>query len=71
MGLDIRIPIGLLFVILGILLTFYGLITVGNEDLYKRSLDINVNLWWGLVMFGFGTLMGVAGWRKTASSPPG
>lgn len=57
MGLDIRLPIGLLFAILGGLLTVYGAFTFGDTDLYKRSLNIDVNLWWGMVMLGFGVIM--------------
>ena len=45
MGLDIRIPIGLMFTALGLLLAGYGLL--GDPGLYHRSLGININLWWG------------------------
>ena len=55
MTLDIRIPIGLLFAILGALLVGYGLIS--DPAIYQRSLGININLWWGLVMLLFGGLM--------------
>jgi hypothetical protein len=55
MGLDLRIPIGLLFVILGAILALLGLF--GDPAVYQRSLGINVNLWWGLVMIVFGGLM--------------
>ena len=57
MGLDIKIPIGLMFGILGLLLTIFGLTTLGNEELYRRSLDININLWTGIVMLLVGGLM--------------
>jgi hypothetical protein len=62
MGLDIRLPIGLLFTILGVLVTVYGLIS--DSAIYQRSLDININLWWGLVMLAFGAIMTFAGRRK-------
>jgi len=55
MGLDIRLPIGIMFSILGTLLTVYGL--VSDESIYQRSLNININLWWGIVIFGFGLMM--------------
>jgi hypothetical protein len=55
MGLDIRIPIGSLFVILGALLAGYGL--VSNPAIYQRSLGININLWWGAVLLAFGLAM--------------
>lgn len=48
MGLDLRFPIGLLLGIIGALLTAYGLIS--DPQVYQRSLGINVNLWWGLVL---------------------
>ena len=55
MALDLRIPIGLLFGLLGILLAVYGLAT--GSDVYQKSLGINVNAWWGLVMIVFGAAM--------------
>jgi len=57
MGLDIKIPIGLMFGILGLLLTVFGFITLGDEELYRRSLDININLWTGISMFMVGVVM--------------
>ncbi len=54
-ALDLRIPIGLLFGLLGIVLGVYGL--VSNRALYDASLGINVNLWWGIVLLVFGVLM--------------
>jgi membrane protein implicated in regulation of membrane protease activity len=56
-GLDIRLPIGGLFSVLGLLLTGYGLATNGDAAQYQRSLSVNVNLWWGLVMLVFGALL--------------
>lgn len=63
MGLDIRLPIGLMFTILGLLLAGYGL--VGDKEIYGRALGINVNLWWGLVMLVFGIVMLLLGRRGT------
>ncbi len=65
MGLDIRYPIGFLFSIIGIMLTIFGLVTGSNAELYKRSLDINVNLWTGLGMIIFGCIMLVFAYRTT------
>lgn len=62
MGLDIRTPIGLMFTILGLLLTGYGL--VSDPSVYARSLGINVNLWWGLVLLLFGGIMLALGTRR-------
>ena len=63
MGLDIRLPIGLLFSIFGVLLIGYG--ALGAKSIYARSLDVNINLWWGLIMLGFGLVMFVLGKRGT------
>ena len=57
MGLDIKIPIGLMFTILGLLLSIFGLVTGGDTELYSRSLGININLWTGLAMLVIGLLM--------------
>jgi hypothetical protein len=57
MGIDIKFPIGLMFSILGVLLTFYGFITNSDEVLYNRSLGININLWSGTGMLVFGLFM--------------
>jgi hypothetical protein len=57
MGLDIRLPIGIMFSLIGAVMVLYGVITRSNKELYERSLDINVNLWWGLVLLAFGVLM--------------
>jgi uncharacterized membrane protein HdeD (DUF308 family) len=56
MGFDIRLPIGYLFTILGVLLALYGLITNGAA-FYQRSLGININLSWGVVLLIFGLIM--------------
>jgi hypothetical protein len=57
MGLDIKLPIGLMFAILGLLLTIYGLITAGDGEMYARSLNVNINLYIGIIMVVFGGLM--------------
>jgi uncharacterized membrane protein len=57
MGLNIKVPIGLMFTILGLLLTVFGLATAGNAEMYQRSLDININLWTGMVMLVIGIFM--------------
>jgi hypothetical protein len=60
MSLDLRVPIGLLFGLLGVLLTVYGL--VSDPAIYQASLGINVNLWWGLVLVLFGGGMLGSAW---------
>ncbi len=65
MSLDVRVPIGLLFATLGALLAVYGV--VSDPAIYQASLGINVNLWWGLVMMGFGGVMLGLAWRAAGS----
>ena len=55
MGLDVRFPIGGMFSIIGAILTIYGI--VSNPAIYEKSLGINVNLWWGIVLLVFGLVM--------------
>ena len=73
-GLDVRIPVGGLFVVLGALLSGYGLATRGDAAIYARSLSIDVNLWWGLVMLAFGAVLLLAARRsrrqQDAGRPP-
>jgi len=63
MGLDIRLPIGLMFSILGVMLAGFGLL--GDKAIYQRSLGININLWWGLVLLVFGLVMLLMGKRAS------
>ncbi len=53
MGLDIRWPIGLMFSLIGLLLTGYGMIKATDSV----SLGININLIWGIVLLVFGSAM--------------
>ena len=55
MSLDLRLPIGLMFAILGTMLTAFGL--VSGDAIYNRSFGINVNLWWGPVVLAFGLVL--------------
>jgi multisubunit Na+/H+ antiporter MnhG subunit len=55
MGLDVRLPIGLLFTVIGFALAAYGL--VSDPAIYERSLGFNVNLLWGSVLLVFGVIM--------------
>jgi hypothetical protein len=70
MNLDIRLPIGLLFALLGGLILLYGLVTSFTQPkLYERSLGININVWWGLVMLLFGAGMIWLGRRGSSARP--
>ena len=72
MNLDLRIPMGLMFTLVGLILTVVGAATSGS-DIYARSLGINANLDWGVVLLVFGTtmyLLGRRGQRRALSAPP-
>lgn len=66
MNFDVRIPIGGMFSIFGVMLVLYGL--ASDKAIYARSLGTNVNLWWGLVMLGFGAAMLWLAWRGRKST---
>ncbi len=57
MYLDIRLPIGLMFSLLGAILTIYGLVTASDTKALEPSLGVNINLWWGLFILAFGIVM--------------
>jgi uncharacterized membrane protein YidH (DUF202 family) len=56
MGLDIRLPLGLVFVILGGIMAAYGVYTWGSA-IYASSGGMNINFIWGLIMLLFGVIM--------------
>jgi len=73
MSLDLRIPMGLMFTFTGLILTVFGIRTNGDVALYAKSLGINANLWWGLVLLVFGLtmfLLGRRGQKRIALEPP-
>jgi hypothetical protein len=61
---DIRIPIGLMFSIFGVLITGYGFFTISNTEMYRKSLGVNVNIIMGILMLIFGLIMLYFVWRK-------
>jgi hypothetical protein len=61
MRLDIRLPIGMLFAVVGLLMAGYG--ALSDPAIYQRSLGYNVNLVWGLVLLAFGAVMFAFGRR--------
>ena len=63
MRLDIRLPIGAFFALIGLVLSGYGLL--GDKTIYQQSLGLNVNLEWGIVLLIFGLIMAFMG-RKAA-----
>ena len=66
-NLDIRIPIGGLFVILGLLLSVYGLFTIGDTMYDEKSLGMNINLMSGVFMLIFGLIMFIPAWKQLKS----
>ena len=69
MKLDLRLPIGLLFTIYGAIFVLFGL--ASDKTIYERSLGINVNLWWGLVLLAFGIGMLALARRAKHQGGPG
>jgi hypothetical protein len=65
MGLDIRVPVGLMFATMGALLTGYGLL--GDRAIYARSLGVNINLAWGVVLIAVAACMLTLAMRKRGS----
>jgi hypothetical protein len=64
MGLDIRLPIGIIFSIYGVILMIYGM--VADPSLFQeKSLGVNIDLWWGLAMLIFGIFMGTLAFRAS------
>lgn len=61
MNFDLRLPVGLMFTLFGLILVGVGLF--GSPALTQQSLGINMNLWWGLVMTIFGISMLLLAWR--------
>ncbi|MEO5914886.1 MAG: hypothetical protein ABIS50_11680 [Luteolibacter sp.] len=56
MNFDLRLPIGILFSLFGVILTGYGFVTQGSE-IYDKSLKHNINISWGIVLLVFGGVM--------------
>jgi len=55
-GMDIRLPMGLLFLDIGVRVLACGVRTQGAAVYQTHSEGINVNLWWGAVLALFGLL---------------
>ena len=62
MPLDIRVPIGAMLGLMGLLLAGYGLL--GDHSIYERSLGLNVNLIWGSVLVVAAAILLFLGTRK-------
>ena len=70
MNFDLRLPIGIMFSIFGAILTVFG--AVSDKAIYERSLGININLYWGIVLLVFGGSMlflALRGGKKSGPPP--
>lgn len=68
MDLDLRVPIGVFFVFVGLIMGIFGL--TSDPAMYQKSLGINVNLDWGIVELIFGSLMLVSGLAHKKNEEP-
>jgi hypothetical protein len=67
MGLNVRLPLGFLFVTLGGLLAVFG--ASSDRAIHARSFNIDVNLIWGVVILLFGAvLLWLTRWRSLNAS---
>jgi hypothetical protein len=64
MSLDIRYPIGWMFSLFGVILSLFGLF--GDQQIYSRSLGVNINFDAGVGLLVFGLLMLLLAWRGSA-----
>ena len=55
MTVIVLLPIGWMVTAIGAMLVGYGVIS--DQAIYAKSLGINVNLWWGVVLLLFGGMM--------------
>jgi hypothetical protein len=63
MNFDVRMPVGWMFTLTGLLLSFLGWSTRNNAALYVQCQGIDANLWWGLALLAFGLAMMLYGKR--------
>ncbi|HYG97725.1 MAG TPA: hypothetical protein VD837_01250 [Terriglobales bacterium] len=69
MGMDIRLPIGLMFAVFGLLLIGFGILS--DKSIYERSLGLNINLGWGIVLLVFGLVMLALGRPRAGAATQG
>ncbi len=55
MTLDVRMPIGAFFTLVGVILTIYGVVTM--RDPGASPTGVPIDLVWGLVLLAFGLVM--------------
>jgi len=62
MNFDLRLPLGILFSLYGLILLATGL--TSSQAMINQSLGINMNLWWGVFQLLFGAIMLALALRK-------
>jgi hypothetical protein len=67
-SIDIRLPIGFMFGIIGLMMTGYGIFTNGDPMYQEHSLGINVNICWGSAMVLFALVMLGLAWRAKSAT---
>jgi len=61
MNVDIRLPMGLMFTLTGLIMFVYAFLS--DPAIYEQSLGVNMNLWWGLALLVFGGVMLMLSYR--------
>jgi hypothetical protein len=65
--LDLRLPMGMMFSLVGALLAVFGFFTSSHPMYQEHSLGINVNICWGTALLLFGlAMLGLAWWAAAA-----
>ena len=68
MGLDIRLPIGIIFSVYGVIMIAFGALT--DPAVFERSMGVNIDVWWGAAMLVFGLFMGALALRASRQNQP-
>jgi len=69
MGLDIRLPIGIIFSIYGLIMIAFGAF-FADPAIFERSMGVNIDVWWGALMLVFGGFMGALAYRASRQNQP-
>ncbi len=64
--MDLRLPIGIFFVLVGLIMVGYGV--VSPHDIPHITEKVNINLYWGIVLLVFGAPMTLFGWKAEAKA---
>ena len=68
MGLDIRLPIGIIFSVYGVIMIAFG--ALADPAIFERSMGVNIDVWWGAAMLVFGLFMGALALRAARANRP-